>query len=597
MGIQVSKTQISGGSFSMKPGDTFLYSVEDPRGRFIKYGASAQAEPLRAVVINPGDEGKKHMIYEGKVTELVSRDNKIHYRYYFTKMWTTPDRFRNTGQGVIGPWSWSSHGSGSWYQATYFGNVNEPPQILKIAPKGSEYPANHSNGKSHTFAAPQEIPIDDPNLAVNGDFSRLSNQEILDALNKYAMNASYTGRTSLPEIQSLAKEFLTMSKGQLENRYKGIERDLLNRFEGSDITITYRTSDGMPESETMPIGTFLDKGITVIKDKHTQREFTGLVADNGANYDSIYQNEKDVVEKHRDELIGQKHFGEEVVMVNVEIKGGNVSFPNPRTDIPFVNVKDAMDTDQIMNDVGFAQIQKVLQNHPQIEGWTQVKQLDQNGNAKVNTIFYNNVSMSDRISHDPDAVNIGEENKSYVSGLSRGAKRLTIVGSEDDKIGKSNYFSVRESRKEYPENTVKSIEMARNNILAMLQAYIQNNFSVRGTGGVLDMLNGGDDIASRMYLLSEALQAKHSALEKALDSREKIMDNSKMNEGFTSAIPHINERIKEDGEIDRLRTALEQNDAIVEQISDASTITSAQFVGALFSVGAFFAISFYSLRK
>jgi hypothetical protein len=100
-----------------------------------------------------------------------------------------------------------------------------------------------------------------------------------------------------------------------------------------------------------------------------------------------------------------------------------------------------------------------------------------------------------------------------------------------------------------------------------------------------------------MYLLSEALQAKHSALEKALDSREKIMDNSKMSEGFTSAIPHINERIKEDGEIDRLRTALEQNDAIVEQISDASTITSAQFVGALFSVGAFFAISFYSLRK
>jgi hypothetical protein len=140
------------------------------------------------------------------------------------------------------------------------------------------------------------------------------------------------------------------------------------------------------------------------------------------------------------------------------------------------------------------------------------------------------------------------------------------------------------------------MKMVRTRVLGMLHAYIQNNHSIRGTGGVLDMIYGGDDVASRMYLLTEALEAKRIALDKAVGSREKIFDNTKMvHEGFTS-MP-INERVKEDGEIDRLRTALEQNDAIVEQISDASTIATAQFMGAIFAAGAFFAISFYSLRK
>jgi hypothetical protein len=593
MGIQVSKTQVSGGSFAIKPGDTFLYSVEDPRGRMLKNSAGADPNWLRAVTINPGDEGKKHIIYEGKVTNLVVRDGKIHYRYYFTKMWTTPDRFRNTGKDVNGPWSWSSYGAGSWYQEFYFGTENTPPRMLRVNPKGSDYPANHDNMKFHSLAAPQEISSADPNLAINGDFSRLSNQEIIDALNKYAMNASYTGRTSVPEVQTVAKEFLTMNKQQLEKTYKETENMLLNSLKGSIITITYKTEDGMPESETMDIGSFLDKGVVVLKDKDSRREYTGLVADNGADYDSIYQTEKDVITKHREELIGENKFGGEIIMQDIEFTGGNMSFPNPRTDIPFVNVKDPMDTDQILRDTGFAQIKKVLHNHPAIEGWTQVKELDMNGNPKVNTFFFNNVSMSDRVSHNETT---STSNKMYVSGLSRGAKRIDVVGSEDDKIGRSKYFSVRESRKEYPENTLKGMKMARTRILGMLHAYIQNNHSIRGTGGVLDMIYGGDDIASRMYLLTEALEAKRIALDKAVGSREKIFDNTKMvHEGFTSMT--INERVKEDGEIDRLRTALEQNDAIVEQISDASTIATAQFMGAIFAAGAFFAISFYSLRK
>jgi hypothetical protein len=603
MGIQVSKTQVSGGNYFMKPGDTFLYSVEDPRGRMIKAGVSSgKLSELSSVTINRGDEGKKHMMYEGRVENLVVRNGKVHYQYSFDKMWTTPDRFRNSGQGVVGPWTWSRFGKSSWYQKTYFGDKNNSPSMLSIPPKGSEFPANHTNNGSqavHSLAAPKEIPSDDPNLAVNGDFSRLSNQEILQFLSNYAMNASYTGRTSVPEVQEIAKEFLPMSKSQLESTYKRSEAEVLNRTQGSMITITYKTQDGMPESERMSLQSFLEKGIQVIKDKNNVREYTGLIADRGAEYDTIYKNEKETIEDHRKDFVGANGFGEEAIMSNIEIKGGNLSFTNPRTDIPFVNVNDPLDTDQIMKDTGYAQIQNILRNNPAIEGWTQVKEIDTNGNEKVNTFFYNNVSMNNRVVHD-STLDVGS--KVYVSGMSRGAKRLDVVGSENKRVGQSPYFSVRETRKDYPEKTLETLKKDRLRFLGMLDAYIQNNHSIRGTGGVLDMMRGGNDIASRMFLLSEALGAKHVALEKAIQSRNQIFDRSSidMNEGFENAMPSapsMNDRIRTDNEIDRLRTAIEQNDAVVDQISNESTMTSAKFVGALFAMGAFAAISFYSLRK
>ena len=594
MGIQVSKTQVSGGSFFMKPGDTFLYSVEDPRGRALKHGSGSPiVNGLKSVTIGDGDEGKKHMIYEGKVDEIVVRNDKVHYKYYFTRMWTTPDRFRNTGQGVIGPWS--SQGSPSWYQKTYFGTDEDAPIFLSLPPETDNFPANHMLRGSpvHSLAAPQEIPSDDPNLAVNGDFSRLSNQEILDFLNKYAMNASYTGRTSIPEVQEKAKLYVSMSKTKLEREYKKREEQLLNMSQGSLITVTYRTQNGMPESETMSLQSFLDKGIVLLKDKDTVREYTGLIADRGADYDTIYSQEKETIAEHRNELIGDNGFGEEIVMPDIEITGGNVAFKNPRTDIPFVQVRDPLDTDQIIADTGYAQIQKILQNHPSIEGWMQVKQTDTNGNEPVNTIFYKNVSMGDRVAHERDTPG----GKSYISGMSRGARQLDVVGSEDRKVGTSNYFSVNESRKELPDKILDSIKTGRIHVLGMLHAYIANNHTIRGTGGVIDMLKGGDDIASRMFLMSEALNAKEKALEASLDSREKIFEGTQM-EGFTAAQPRmINQRIHEEKEIDGLRTAIEQNDAISDQIASVSTITTAQFFGATFAALSFFAISFYSLRK
>jgi hypothetical protein len=597
MGIQVSKTQVSGGSFFMKPGDTFLYSVEDPRGRAMKHGSgTGPLAGLKDVTINEGDEGKKHLIYEGKVDEIVVRNGKVHYRYHFTRLWTTPDRFRNSGQGVVGPWAWARFGSDSWYQSRYFGTKNESPELLTLSPKnGSEFPANHTRNNSpvHSLAAPKEIPSDDPNLAVNGDFSRLSNKEILQFLNKYAMNASYTGRTSTPEVQESAKTYLSMSKSSLERKYKKREQRILSIFQGSLITVTYRTQNGMPESETMNLQSFLDKGIVLLKDKNTVREYTGLVADRGADYDTIYSQEKDTITEHRKELVGSNGFGEEIIMPNIEITGGNLAFQNPRTDIPFVQVRDPLDTDQIMADTGYAQIQKVLQNNPSIEGWMQVKETDSNGNEVVNTIFYKNVSMGDRMSHENEMMG----GKTYVSGMSRGAKQLDVVGSEDTRVGTSNYFSVNESRKELPEKRLETIKTGRIQLLGMLHAYIANNHTIRGTGGVIDMLKGGEDIASRMFLLSEALGAKQRALENSLESREKIFGQTQM-EGFTTAQPRmINERINEENEIDRLRTAIEQNEAVSNQIAGASTMTSAQFFGATFAALSFFAISFYSLRK
>lgn len=592
MGIQVSKTQVSGGSFFMKPGDTFLYSVEDPRGRMLRYSSNlGNLNTLGAVTINAGDEGKKHIMYEGKVDKLVVKNEKVHYKYHFTRMWTTPDRFRNTGQGVVGPWSWSRHGFSSWYRQLYFGSENEPPHMLRVSPKGSGYPANY--GRFHSLAAPEEIPSDDPNLGVNGDFSRLSNQEILQFLNKYAMNASYTGRTSVPEVQESAKPFLTMNKAQLENKYRETERKLLNMFQGSLITIQYNTQNGMPESETMNLQSFLDKGIVLLKDKNTVREYVGLIVDRGADYDTIFSQEKKTIVEHRKDLVGSHGFGEEIIMPNIEIAGGNVAFQNPRTDIPFVQVQDPLDSDQIMADSGYAQIQQILQNNPSIEGWMQVKEIDSNGNERVNTILYKNVSMGDRITHENDT----PSGKIYVSGMARGAKQLDVVGSEDARIGTSNYFSVNESRKELPDKMLEQIKLERLQILGMLHAYIANNHTIRGTGGVVDMMRGGDDIASRMFLMSEAFGAKERALELSLDSRQKIFEGTQM-EGFATDRPRMtNERIREENEIDRLRTALEQNDAVSNQIASASTMTSAQFFGATFAALSFFAISFYSLRK
>lgn len=607
-GTSKSRSQISSGAFFMRPGDTFLYSVNDPRGKMMRYSRSLKNLGwTRWVTINPGDEGKKHMIYEGVVDEIVQKNGKYYYRYHMNKMWTTPDQYKNTGTGVVGPWQWQTvKNKPDDYRLFWFGKDNLAPCFFAVDPRAG-YPATHTyppnfpiankRGKPcHSLLAPLEISVDDPNIGINGEFNRMTNTQIVKFLNNYATNAAYTGRTSVPEVQGTAKKYMSMSKADLEKAYKQKEPGVIKSFGNTMLTVQYRTSSGAPEGESMNVQSFLSRGITLLKSKDNIRDYVGLVADNGANYESIFNVEKDAIEKHRELFSGEKNFGKETVMPKIEIKSGILAYPNPKMDIPFVNVKDPMDTDQIFTDSGFVQIQRIINSDPSLDGWTQIKELDTNGHEKVMTMFYKNVSLADRVIHEHPLITESGAKREYVSGMARGLKRLDVAGSEDRKLGGLMYSSVVDSRAEYPENILKQIQADRIEILGMLQAYIQNNYSVRGTGGALDMIHGGSQVPNRMFLLSEALNARHDALTKAITVRNKIFREDQM-EGFVSSSNPVIENVKESLEINRLRTAIEQNEAIADQIANESTLASTKFAGAVLSAGAFFAIAFYSLKQ
>lgn len=607
MGVTVSKTAVSGGSFAMAVGDTFLYSVEDPRGRMLSYNSNVQnLKWLQNVGINPGDEGNKHLIYEGRVTELVMRDNQLHYKYELLSLWNTPDRFKKSGT----PWTWESHAKDSEHRKFYFGTATDAPKILSVPPKGSEYPTNANvNGTLvYSFGPPSAISAQDTNLGVNGEFNRLSNDEILAFLNKYAMNASFTGRTSVPEVQTAAKRYLTYSPERIKDSYLKKEKMMLNNIGQSAITVEYKTSDGMPESETVDLPTFLNTGIQVLKSNNEIRDYIGLTVDRGVDYQNIFDTEKDTIAEHR------KAFGgEEAIVPNIEIKSGVIMFNGPKLDIPFVNVKDPMDTDQIMMDHGYSQISKLLENHKNIQGWTQVKETNEHNGTRVKTYFYSNVSKQDQVQHEADEVGDSGIRKTYVSGFMHGYEDLMKAGSEDAKVGKSSYFSVKYSRNPMVMGILDALENERVQILAMLYALIQNDHTIRGTAGALNMLKGGSDVPSRMFLLSEALKAHHTALMKATHVRNQIIVQEQM-EGFANMEMPIGgslaesdglgnlgdegfTNIREQTVINKLRTAIEQNDAVSNQIGEESTIASAKFAGAIIAAGAFFAIAFYSLKR
>ena len=595
MGVQVSKTQISGGSFFMKEGDTFLYSVEDPRGRVVRYGGNQpNLSWLRNVVVNPGDEGKKHLIYEGRVTGIQIKDGKPHYRYEFTKLWTTPDRFQKSGKGAIGPWMWSRFGSTSFYRQFYFGTGEDAPIFLSMKPKGSDYVANHTKKGEpvYSIAAPKLIPYDDPNIGVNGEFNRLSNEEILKMLNEYAMNASFTGRTSSPEVLERADEYRTKTLNELKNEYSSIERKLLSQIGDDTLTVNYITKEGVPESETMSVRRFLERGIHIQVSKDKTRRFNGIFADKGVSYDSVFEKEKAVIQNHRILFKGDNEFGGETVMPDIEFENGTLARPSPRKDIPFVLVKDPMDTDQISQDPGYSLIMRELDSNPSFQGWTQKKTTDPNGNVNVDTIFYKNIAKNDWKTHDEPVLLEDGGKVEYTSGMARGRRRLDVAGSEDKKVGRSPHYSIRGARTETPEKQEEYLYEKNLEVLGILRAYIEKDNSSRGIGGAIELVQGGSDLAKRMYLLSESLVALRNASLKAHETRDRIFDTKDSMEGFSSK-----ESVEETRAINNLRTAIEQNDSVSEQISYASTVATTQFVGAVASVAVFTAIAFYSLKR
>ena len=265
MGASVSVAQEVKDNLILNKGATFLYSVPDPVSYFNRYyGNSSDSCSIFTDVIC---KKRRHLIYEGEVVAPYrGSDGKIVYAYRLKKFTASTDQHNPSAPDSK---SWTLEGSGftderKLYYFGYTGAESEigiPPPFLTL-PAKQGYPANY-DGK-HSLI-PGYIPSDDPNLGIDGEFGRMSKQQIYKVLNSHAINTSYFAEIDRPEVVERSKEFSSLSVPDIYRTFMqnatriGPDIDTTSKY-----TLQYtKKSNGVPMTETLDIGSFYSKGPTV----------------------------------------------------------------------------------------------------------------------------------------------------------------------------------------------------------------------------------------------------------------------------------------------------------------------------------------------
>jgi hypothetical protein len=604
MGATISVVRGTGGSFGMNTGDTFLYTIQNPAAIDEKYmgnqGGScsgSQSTRFKPFTINSSCETSKtsppiikHLIYEGVIKDVVPRGGKNYYSYELMKVWASPDPYKTNASGSVGPWSWE--GNTPEYRKWFFGDKMTPADILKYTPKLPDFKANF--GSSYSLI-PQFIAEDDPNLGVAGEFNRLSQKDIVQFLNNYAINAGFTSELTSERVIKISKNYMGLKINEIQKEYQtNIENKILPiiKNSGAKYTLKYkRKTDGVLEIETLSPEQFLSRGPTTVipttkPGSPKYREFNGVEVDSGMDYEKMFKDDLEKIYNHRKRFINIG--GDTAILRNIKMTG-TVTKENI-TIIPLVDdIKDPLNTDQLLNSRSYSILLKEASKYPGTIAWTQHMTITESGARIVKTTFFSQEASDDRV-----AVKITEP-PTYISGRIGERPPQNIVGSQTNKLTKYKSFGVELVRKPTRNEILTQMNDAREKTLGMLRAYIEKDYTEKGTRGALKQINTRESPARRMYLMSLLLKTNIEAIEKAMSARASIFRSApaEIKEGFTSTERKQRDILKEKIYIDGLRSASDKNEDIADRIANASTLATTQMISFIVASGVFIALAAY----
>jgi hypothetical protein len=629
MGASVSVAEKVKGNLILNEGSTFLYSVSDPVSYINRYNGNtsnscAGSQTTRFndfTIYSPCSDNYKsqkinrvHLIYEGEVVApYQGKDGKVVYAYRLKKVYATPDQYNPSAPGSV---SWTLEGSG-WsddqklYYLGYNGkdsNVGVPPGILTFPAKDG-FPANY-DGK-HSLI-PQYIPSDDPNLGINGEFGKMSKDQIYKVLNSHSINASYFAEIDRPEVVERAKDYSSLTIDKIFDTASSTGSSIHSYIDTeSKYTIHYtKRSNGVPITETLDFSNFFNKGPTVFDSPDKDRILESVSIDKTADYDREFQQEAESIEKHRKRLLEQ-YSGEKIIMKNVQIKGTTIKGKDNLTNIPLVDPKYSLNTDFIFDDAGFSAILREISRTPGVAAWMQ-EVVVEGGKNIIKTTLFSQYADSDII---PDKTSErspipGSEIVRYVSGIIPPAARdgtrnlETLIGRQSAMIAAPQSSGVKYARRKDRDTLLPKFEEARLVILALLRTLIQKDFTVGGATGAVNLeINNEKNsrYARNMFLYSEILRLNIEAMKKAMDARARVFNSGPayLTEAFQgSMVSKTSEEeqlsnLEQEKYINGLRSAMDKNQDIADRISQASTDATTQFISFIVASGVFVVLASY----
>lgn len=629
MGASVSVAEQVRDNLILNKGSTFLYSVSDPVSYVNRYNGNASQSCAGSqttrfndfMIYSPCSEqyksqktNLKHLIYEGEVVAPYrGSDGKVVYAYRLRKVTATADPFNPSAPGSI---SWTLEGT-SWtnaqklYYLGYTGaedDVGIPPGILTL-PAKQGFPANYDGRHS---LIPGYIPSDDPNLGIDGEFGRMTKQQIYKVLNSHAINASYFAEIDRPEVVERAKEFASLSTADIWRTFSANAAKVRNDIDrNSRYTIQYtKRSNGIPVTETLNMDTFYRRGPTVFDSPDKDRVLDSVTIDKSADYDREFQREAESIQTYRKRLLEQ-YSGEKLIMKNVQIKGTTIKGKDSLTNIPLVDPKYSLNTDFIFDDKGFSALVREISRTPGVVAWTQ-EIVTEGGRNIIKTTLFSQYADDDIVPDNSKERSPipGSEIVRYVSGVippaaREGTRNLErLIGRQSAFISAPQSSGVKYARRKDRDTLLPKFEDVRLNTLALLRALIQKDFPIGGTAGAVRLEIKNEQNASRarqMFLFSEILRLNIEAMKGAMDARARVFNSGPayLTEGFQgSMVSKTSEEqqlsnLEQEKYINGLRSAMDKNQDIADRISQASTDATTQFISFVVASGVFVVLASY----
>ena len=629
MGASVSVAEQVRDNLILNKGSTFLYSVSDPVSYVNRYNGNASQSCAGSqtsrfndfTIYSPCSEeyksqkiNLKHLIYEGEVVAPYrGSDGKVVYAYRLKKVYATPDQYNPSAPGAV---SWTLEGSG-WsnnqklYYLGYTGREDEvgiPPGILTF-PAKEGFPANY-DGK-HSLI-PGYIPSDDPNLGIDGEFGRMTKQQIYKVLNSHAINASYFAEIDRPEVVERSREFSSLSSIDIIRSFVSTANSIKGDIDmESKYTIHYtKRSNGVPITENLDFSNFFSKGPTVFDSPDKDRILESVSIDKTADYDREFQQEAESIQEYRKRLLEQ-YSGDKIIMKNVQIKGTTIKGKDNLTNIPLVDPRYSLNTDSIFDDAGFSSLLREITRTPGVVAWTQ-EIVVEDGKNIIKTTLFSQYADDDTV---PDKSKErspipGSEIVRYVSGIIPPAAREgnrnleRLIGRQSQMIAAPQSSGVKYARRKDRDTLLPKFEEARLVILALLRTLIQKDFPIGGTAGAvrLEIKNETNaQYARQMFLYSEILRLNIEAMKKAMDARARVFNSGPayLTEAFQgSMVSKTSEEeqlssLEQDKYINGLRSAIDKNQDIADRISQANTDATTQFISFVVASGVFVVLASY----
>lgn len=570
-----------------KPGDSFTFTIENVMDAWEEKNGTPPGDRFAPFMITPdGKHPYKHLVFKGVLEKEV--DTGI-FSYTFLSVTATEDPTKISGKPT---WTGSPSLS-DWWMGRFLQSRNRnadgyrmPPSITG-GPKGNLVPILMNSQTTDGFR-------------LEGDFSGLKPAQIYKFMNNYATQSLAVVTPSHPfydDIVTRSKSYT--SNAQIRSSFSDIRQNVRGLIGNPKVTLVTEDKTGIVRTETTAMD-FLEKPFTAItRGSNKESNYVGVEIDAQADYETDYNNVQNSLDSYWEDVVSAR--GDEAVMPEVDLEG-DVVLDTPDTNIPLVKHTRGEAYKTLLG-----RVRQLQMAGNRIEAWVQRKQSD----GTVHTIFYRRIY--------PASTNRLVKNS--VSGTLHGAKAM---GSIEEQVRRveglqtTAYKTMLSKDARFSPEKIRQIRNAYIETLAMMVAFQRLNPGedslIRSVGVAMGRSSATVDGVNSpvLWRYSQLMAALVRSVDRAVtdkiqrDSGEDDIPHKGMVEGFMSGIGgtaspfHTNHRgFTKNADLDavtnrsreKLLSALEQNESVVEELAGAYTEASIQFAGMVAAAGVFAAIA------